>query len=434
MGILDWFRRKPEVDFESLLQQLSTAIQDKQQRLSEIKLRERRTSLVFTLYGFGSWLLYAVLWWLNVLPLGLIGFGGSQEDGEESSWEDGLGGVIVLALPAVVGPFGIMFIRRIVKMWYTRQETHEEKQLRDLRIKQRTTIEDIKKKTNYYTTKNLLERYDDGPGAGKGPQQQQPVPANPQEPSSLRRRAFPVPPDVRQRAISTPSSPAGSPSPAPRNQSNPSSPLAPGPLGGGTPHPPGSMVQQQQQQNPSTPFNNPQQQQFPSSPFAPQPIAPPTPPVKQWYDRLADAVLGEDPSTSRAGGNFSKFALVCEKCFAWNGLVEEKQWSEMQYICPKCSHFNPSPNSRLNPPNPSSISLPASTSSSSSSSLTRTPHQLAQSTTSTDLGEVETPVKTKKAAASKKGGNGKKKVVVVEEEEEEFEEAEEGMDVDEEGR
>lgn len=27
--------------------------------------------------------------------------------------------------------------------------------------KQRSTIDDIKKKTNYYSTKNLLERYDD---------------------------------------------------------------------------------------------------------------------------------------------------------------------------------------------------------------------------------------------------------------------------------
>lgn len=38
-----------------------------------------------------------------------------------------------------------------------------DKQLRELRVKQRSTIEEIKKKTNYYSTKNLLERYDDGP-------------------------------------------------------------------------------------------------------------------------------------------------------------------------------------------------------------------------------------------------------------------------------
>jgi hypothetical protein len=25
-----------------------------------------------------------------------------------------------------------------------------------------------------------------------------------------------------------------------------------------------------------------------------------------------------------------KMALVCEKCFAWNGLVEEKRWGDMR--------------------------------------------------------------------------------------------------------
>ena len=102
-------------------------------------------------------------------------------------------------------------------------------------------------------------------------------------------------------------------------------------------------------------------------------LPPPTPPVKQWYDRLADAVLGEDPSTTTKS-DLSKFALVCEGCFAHNGLVEEKKWEDtreshlqsrklfapptpltghvflfflaLEYICPKCSHFNPSPNSR----------------------------------------------------------------------------------------
>lgn len=94
------------MDFESLLQQLSTAIQDKQQRLSEIKLRERRASLLFTVYALGLWLVYTALWYWGALPLGLIGFGGVQDSGEDASWEDGIGGVVVLALPAVVGPFG----------------------------------------------------------------------------------------------------------------------------------------------------------------------------------------------------------------------------------------------------------------------------------------------------------------------------------------
>jgi len=36
-----------------------------------------------------------------------------------------------------------------------------EKTLKELMVQQRNKIEEIKKKTNYYTTKSLLDRYDD---------------------------------------------------------------------------------------------------------------------------------------------------------------------------------------------------------------------------------------------------------------------------------
>lgn len=100
-------------------------------------------------------------------------------------------------LPSPSRPLSIYYIRRVVKLWYTRQEGFEgasdvapplgtephhadpparpvacarvpspplaEKHLRELRAKQRTTIEDIKTKSNYYSTKNLLEKYDETP-------------------------------------------------------------------------------------------------------------------------------------------------------------------------------------------------------------------------------------------------------------------------------
>lgn len=72
------------------------------------------------------------------------------------------------------------------------------------------------------------------------------------------------------------------------------------------------------------------------SPFKPQPIIPPTPPRKQWYDRLADAVLGEEPGAG--AGDMSKYALVCEKCFAWNGLVDAKRWGDTRTSRPL--HFS----------------------------------------------------------------------------------------------
>ena len=50
--------------------------------------------------------------------------------------------------------------------------------MKDLLAKQRNKVEEIKKKTNYYSTKNLLDRYDSptrpgrpgpGPSPGSGP-------------------------------------------------------------------------------------------------------------------------------------------------------------------------------------------------------------------------------------------------------------------------
>lgn len=86
-----------------------------------------------------------------------------------------------------------------------------------------------------------------------------------------------------------------------------------------------------------------------------QPIPPPR---KQWYDKLADAILGDEDSTSSA----SKYALICQKCFAHNGLIKESLWLDtrkcthiyrfrgtdlgLEYVCPKCGHFNSSARSQ----------------------------------------------------------------------------------------
>lgn len=48
------------------------------------------------------------------------------------------------------------------------------------------------------------------------------------------------------------------------------------------------------------------------------------PPRKQWFDKVADALLGEDTDPSN-----SKFALICENCFNHNGLVKETEFDDM---------------------------------------------------------------------------------------------------------
>lgn len=84
------------------------------------------------------------------------------------------------------------------------------------------------------------------------------------------------------------------------------------------------------------------------------------PPRKQWYDRLADAILGDDDSS--AGSVAARYALICQRCFVHNGLVKESAWESTrtsylaatmlmliqvycapEFVCRNCGYFNPSP-------------------------------------------------------------------------------------------
>ena len=92
----------------------------------------------------------------------------------------------------------ILFARRIAQIWYTKigdvegairivlsafTQAHtfasSEKTLVTLRKQQREKIEEIKKKTNYYTTRNLLDRYDESVTSPGTPQRRQVLPQTP---------------------------------------------------------------------------------------------------------------------------------------------------------------------------------------------------------------------------------------------------------------
>ena len=126
---------------------------------------------------------------------------------------------------------------------------------------------------------------------------------------------------------------------------------------------------------------------------------------RQWYDRLADSILGDDdPNISSPS---SRYALICEKCFAHNGLVKENMWEDArklinffavlleidtffkEYVCPKCNHFNASARSKrsrqqqIASPNASATSLPQTP-----ASITRQP-SVPQSPQESDLPNVD---------------------------------------------
>ncbi|KAI0365814.1 hypothetical protein BV20DRAFT_972730 [Pilatotrama ljubarskyi] len=282
MGLFGgWFKKSQPEDYEQALALLSRDIQKRQTHLNEIRLRERRTTLLFSVYAILLWIVYTTMWYKDYLPT-------LTTHQRNSQFEK-----TVEAVPVFVGPIVILFIRRIVQIWYTRIGDAEEKALVKLRKQQRDKIEEVKQKTNYYSMRNLIERYEGGPGPGPSP---------PDTPAGLRRRMPPQGQQVQQPAPQTPQ----------RNlQINPQTPamrtMSPG-------------LQQQ---------------------LSPSPQRPLPPPRKQWFDKLADAILGDDDSSTT--GAASRYALICQKCFAHNGLVKESMWEDTQYVCPKCGYFNPSP-------------------------------------------------------------------------------------------
>ncbi|CAH1763903.1 1589_t:CDS:2 [Entrophospora sp. SA101] len=83
--------------------------------------------------------------------------------------------------PVLTGPFFIVIGYRFLALWYRRKEANEISQLESLRAQQSLKVEELKKKTGYYTTKTLLERYD---SPTRLPTNQQPINNDQQLPRS----------------------------------------------------------------------------------------------------------------------------------------------------------------------------------------------------------------------------------------------------------
>ena len=92
--------QKSEEDYETVLSNLANDIQKRQTQLSDIRLRERRSTLVVTLYTLAAWVGYLSLWYMNALP--------DLRDGKyirNGSTEKALKG-----LPVIIGPIVCVYI------------------------------------------------------------------------------------------------------------------------------------------------------------------------------------------------------------------------------------------------------------------------------------------------------------------------------------
>ncbi|KAJ7356510.1 hypothetical protein DFH08DRAFT_849256 [Mycena albidolilacea] len=277
------FRSEKPPDDETVLASLARDIQRRQTLLADIRARERTATALATLYTLAGWIAYVGFWYF-----GFVSGGGARTRGVERA---------LRALPVFIGPILILFIRRIVQIWYARKGNAEEKTLQTLLKAQRAKVEEIKKKTNFYETRDLLSRYE----RGDSPSDSSPSPSSNSKPNAN---------GAGPGSISSPNTPqrAGPGTPGRAGGPRPSAIGVPGAGAGGGPQ---------------------------------QPPPPPQPHRRGWFDAFADVLVGPD-DTPQIDKEKQKFALICAKCFSHNGLVPEVVWADAQYTCPKCGHFNPS--------------------------------------------------------------------------------------------
>ena len=146
MGLLNWFRKvrdccfrihadenqnvmylqKEPEDFGHILAELAQDIQKRETRLNEIRLRERRATLLVTLYTLAGWGAYLGLWYVQVLPQASKHGINSPVDKAIKAFPAILGPLMYVILimptpPAYMTASRILFTRRIVQLWYNRK-------------------------------------------------------------------------------------------------------------------------------------------------------------------------------------------------------------------------------------------------------------------------------------------------------------------------
>ncbi|KAI7901191.1 uncharacterized protein BX663DRAFT_115258 [Cokeromyces recurvatus] len=145
MGNIFSKKKQESKDFEETLSKLHTDIQKVEERLTQLKLKQRKASFLWIIYSLIIWVICVLYLFYCIVQT------------ESISIRD----VLYPALLVLLLPFGIYHVRKLLVWWYEQRQTKEEAKLAKLRKRQKDEVEDIKKKTNFYKTQSLLEQYDE---------------------------------------------------------------------------------------------------------------------------------------------------------------------------------------------------------------------------------------------------------------------------------
>ncbi|RCH91087.1 hypothetical protein CU098_009508 [Rhizopus stolonifer] len=144
MGVLFSKAKTDSNDFEKILSELNDKIQKAEIKLSEIQIRQRRTSFM--------WIIYTLVVWIVCVVYLFKKINGPTTTSQE---------YLATLAPVIMLPVGIYYIRKGMIHFYEAKQKKEENVLSLLRKEQKEKVEELKKKTSYYSTQSLIERYDE---------------------------------------------------------------------------------------------------------------------------------------------------------------------------------------------------------------------------------------------------------------------------------
>ncbi|KAI8967678.1 hypothetical protein BDF20DRAFT_206080 [Mycotypha africana] len=317
------FLSKQQIDsdnYEKILSELDTEIQKLEIKLSDMKINGRRIGVLWIIYSTLLWIIYVIYYLYTLNPRYRL------QTVEYPFFN---------LTPIFLGPLCIYYIRKGLNWTYHKRLAHLDIELTTLRKKQKLKVEELKKKTSYYTTRLLLERYDSN-FEGYNRMKEKETAAKHQQGIHLQ----PKHKQKQQQTASKPQQLQQQQLVANQNQHNAKPTLS-------------SKLQLTQQSN----DQQQRQQHFKFQTIPNNNVAQPTIPhnlnhfyqlnkqqPQKWYDKLIDALVGDI-------GPETKYALICIHCYAHNGLILPQEVDTIQYTCPHCHQFNPSRKSRKLHPN-----------------------------------------------------------------------------------
>jgi hypothetical protein len=300
-----------EPDFEKILADLNDSISKLQIEVQDLQQKKQQwTSFLWMFHGG----IYLAFWsgyylWLRYPSMAKVFVPGlaTWTASKSSTWS----GVWPILLLFVIYPLWTITIMKLVSYYYQFQLKQKESLLKVYKSKQKLELEALKKKTKFYQTQALLQRYE-----------------------------------------STPTKPHGAGDPALRQ-----TPIVSGVKGaikdnGSNVQQRGSNVYQNRQnlKDLNVSISSKDQLQNPQSMKA-----------SSWSDRLVDAILLPDssenqrpsplprdipanisvPSVKQSPDTPPLFALICAYCYNHNGFLPEREYDTLPcYICPKCGKLN----------------------------------------------------------------------------------------------